>query len=284
MKIAVLSGKGGAGKTFAAVNLASVAKNSVYIDCDVEEPNGHLFFKPQNITESPVHRLLPQFDSKLCTGCRECVNFCHFNALVYIKEKPTVFSEICHSCGGCLLVCPQKAVSEITHHVGVLRKGNHQEVEVITGVLNLGEASAVPVIQAALEEAQGEQDLTVIDCPPGSSCSVMESISDADYCLLVVEPTAFGFHNFRMVHELVTLLGKPCGVMMNKLDNPYQPLEDFCQENNLPVLLRMPYAENIAQATANGEILAEIDSQAATTFANLLAEIKSEVAKAAPSA
>jgi len=277
MKIAVLSGKGGAGKTFAAVNLAATTPRAVYIDCDVEEPNGHLFFKPQNVTEKPVHRLLPQFDSTLCNGCRQCVDFCHFNALVYIKEKPTVFSEICHSCGGCLLLCPQKAVSEVEYPVGILQKGTHEQVEVITGVLNLGEASAVPVISAALAENKGTEFLTVIDCPPGSSCSVMESISEADYCLLVVEPTAFGFHNFRMVHELVTLLGKPCGVMMNKLDNPYLPLEEFCQKNNLPVLLRMPYGENIAQATADGKILVEIDEQAKRLFQDLLQQIEAAV-------
>lgn len=138
-----------------------------------------------------------------------------------------VFPEVCHSCGGCLMVCPEEAIREKPRRIGVLEEGRHGAVKVITGILNLGEASGVPVIRAALKRADG---LTVIDCPPGSACSVMESVMDADYCVLVVEPTAFGFHNFRMVWDLTSLLGKKCGVVINKQTAPYEPLERFCEE------------------------------------------------------
>ena len=179
MKVAVLSGKGGAGKTFVAVNLAVTAGKSTYIDCDVEEPNGWLFLKPQDVETQVVSTKIPAFDPDKCTGCRKCVDFCQFNALIYIKEKPKVFNEVCHACGGCLLVCPENAITEIHRPVGHLEIGQSGTVKAVTGVLNTGEASGVGVIKAALKHSEG---FTVIDCPPGSACSVMESIEDADYC------------------------------------------------------------------------------------------------------
>lgn len=254
MKIACLSGKGGAGKTMVAVNLTAAAGTATYIDCDVEEPNGRLFLKPQNIQEKTVCSLLPEFDADKCNGCKKCVQFCRFHALMYIKDKPMVFSEVCHSCGGCMMVCPEGAITEKPKPVGVLEIGKHDNIRVVTGILNPGESSGVPVIREALKQAQG---LTVIDCPPGSACSVMESIMNADYCVLVVEPTAFGFHNFRMVHELVTLLGKKCGILINKESVPYPPLDAYCTENNLTVLGRIPYDPVVASMTANGELTAE---------------------------
>ncbi len=274
MKIACLSGKGGAGKTFAAVNLAAAAGEATYIDCDVEEPNGRLFLKPQEVTRTTVSSLLPEFDSEKCTGCKKCVQFCRFHALMYVREKPMVFSEVCHSCGGCSLVCPEGAITEKEKPVGVLETGQCKNMRVVTGILNTGEASGVPVIRAALQKAQG---LTVIDCPPGSACSVMESVMDADFCLLIVEPTAFGFHNFKMVHELVTLLDKKCGVLINKQDAPYEPLEEFCKSHHVPVLARIAYDPQIAALIADGGIAAEKDANIRGVFADLLLQIKGQI-------
>ncbi len=255
MKIACLSGKGGAGKTFVAVNLAAAAKECTYIDCDVEEPNGRLFWKPEQVETKIVSTLLPQFDGAKCNGCKKCVEFCKFHGLVYIKEKPMVFSEVCHHCGGCQLVCPEGAVTEIERPIGVLEIGQNGDVKVVTGVLNPGEASGVGVIKKALEQAT---ETTIVDCPPGSACSVMETVMDVDCCLLVAEPTAFGFHNIKMVHELVTLLGKPCGMVINKETAPYLPLEEFCQEKNIPILARIPYDPTLAAYIANGEIVSQV--------------------------
>lgn len=270
MKIACLSGKGGAGKTLVAVNLAAAADSAVYIDCDVEEPNGRLFLKPEQVKTETVSTLLPKFDAGKCTGCKKCVQFCRFHALMYIREKPMLFPEVCHSCGGCMLVCPEGAVTETPKPVGVLETGSHKNVRVVTGILNPGESSGVPVIRQALGRARG---LTVIDCPPGSACPVMECVSDADYCLLVAEPTAFGVHNFKMVHELVMLLGKKCGIVINKQDEPYESLERFCEENDLPVLARIPYDPKIAALSADGQILSEKDEAFRFVFRELLDRI-----------
>ena len=267
MRIAVLSGKGGAGKTFVAVNLAAAVGKATYIDCDVEEPNGRLFFHPENVEKQEVSTVIPSFDPEKCTGCRKCVEACRFNALLYIVGKPMVFTEVCHSCGLCSMVCPEKAITETRRPVGVVERGTHGDTEVITGVLNPGEASGIPIIQAALRS--GTQPETIIDCPPGSACSVNESVSDADFCILVAEPTAFGFHNFKMVHELVSLLKKPCGVVINKMDAPYEPLEAFCRERNIPVLLRIPYDPEMAGACAAGTIAGEKNGEISAMFRTL---------------
>lgn len=270
MKIAVLSGKGGAGKTFISANLAAVAKQAIYVDCDVEEPNGRLFFKPTDITSQNVYTTLPVFDEATCIGCRKCVDFCRFHALVFIKNKPLIFPEVCHSCGGCELVCPKNAVKEKQKAVGVIEQGHHLDTKIITGILNLGEASGIPIIQQELEIVKDTNNTTIIDCPPGSACSVMESIREVDYCLLVVEPTAFGFHNFRMVYELTTLLQKPCGIIINKMDCPYKPLEDFCIQNNIPILLKIPFSEKMAQLCSEGKLASENDEEIAQMFRDLL--------------
>ena len=276
MKIAVLSGKGGAGKTFISVNLAAMCPHSVYIDCDVEEPNGRLFFKPSDLKEENVYTVVPEFNESLCNGCRACVDFCRFNAIVYLKNKPMVFNDVCHACGGCSLVCPTKAISEVNRKVGIIEYGKSKDVTVVTGVLNLGEASAVPVIKSALEYGCNQGDTVFIDCPPGSSCSVVESITDADYCVITVEATAFGFHDFKMVYELTKLLGKKIGVVINKAENDYQPLLHFCEQQDIPVLLRIPFNKDIASTISLGEIASLNYESYADMFRALLDRIRSE--------
>ena len=282
MKIAVLSGKGGTGKTFVSVNLATVAKRAVYLDCDVEEPNGHLFLKPENVVKESVYKLLPTIDKEKCNSCRKCVDFCKFNALAFIKDKPKLFDEVCHSCGGCVMVCPQKAISEDKHEIGHLEIGIHRGVRVASGILNIGEASGVGVISSLLKkgnELLQDDEIIIVDCPPGSACSVTESISDADYCLFVVEPTVFGVHNFQMVYELVELMGKPNGVVINKAPDEETIADKLCGEKNINVLARIPYTKEIAQMGANADIVSEKDSSLKELFTDLLEKIVEEAQK-----
>ncbi|MDO4438746.1 MAG: ATP-binding protein [Eubacteriales bacterium] len=283
MKIACLSGKGGAGKTFVAVNLASAAASSgdvTYIDCDVEEPNGHIFLKPEITEIKPVSKILPAFDTDKCTSCRKCADFCHFHALMFIKGKPKLFDELCHSCGGCELVCEAKAVSEEEKLIGRLELGNTKleediSVKTVTGILNTGEASGIPIINKALEEAKSK--INIIDCPPGSACSVMESIIDADYCIIVAEPTAFGFHNFKMVYELTSILGKKTGVLINKESKLYEPLEDFLKEHEIKLLGRIPFDEELGALMAEGKLAYKYSDKARKIFDELYTKLGGEL-------
>lgn len=270
MKIAVLSGKGGTGKTFVSVNLAASVENSLYVDCDVEEPNGLLFLPCPDTEERAVSVMLPHFDADRCVGCRACTDFCQFNALAFIAGKPKVFAEVCHSCGGCSLVCPSGAVSEIPKPIGKLKLGESGQVGVISGELNIGEASGVPIIRSALREATARNaPLTVIDCPPGSACTVTECISCADYCITVAEPTLFGLHDLGMVTELIQKLNKPCGVVINKWDGDFPPLEAFCSEKGLPILARIPFSRQLASLISEGHLASKDSTEAREIFSRL---------------
>ena len=276
MTIAVLSGKGGTGKTLVSVNLAAAAENAAYIDCDVEEPNGHLFFKPENVREETVTVKIPQVDREKCSGCRKCVEFCRFNALAYIKEKLLIFEEICHSCGGCTMLCPEKALTEKEKIVGTVERGMSGGVEVSSGRLKIGEASGIPIIQKLLEGKDPEK-LSIIDCPPGSACIVMESIKKADYCVLVAEPTVFGVHNLNMVYELVTLFRKPFGVVLNKCLKEEIPAERFCLDHGIEILERIPFDAQLAELSSNAEIAARKDDKFRNLFSSLLRRVEKEV-------
>lgn len=292
MRVAVLSGKGGTGKTLVTVNLAAVAAPSVYVDCDVEEPNGHLFFKPGQVQEEPVTVLIPHVDPAACTGCRKCVEFCNFNALAYASGKLIVFDDICHSCGGCVLVCPEGALSEKDKAIGCVQRGTADRVEVYTGILNTGEATGIPIIHRLLEQSSTEEPLradseqhprradgeaTFIDCPPGSACIVMESIKDADYCILVAEPTIFGMHNLRMVHELVMLFEKPFGVVLNKCLEGENPSEAYCVEHGIKILSRIPFDHELGALNSDAKIVANESDVYRDAFRTLLEAVKEEV-------
>jgi len=253
-KIAVLSGKGGSGKTFISTNLSNIINGSTYLDCDVEEPNGHIFFSDcKLLEEKKVSRVVPSFDSEKCNGCRECVNFCKFSALAFIGDKPLLFDEVCHSCGGCNLVCSQNAISNKEIEVGnvsIYKKNNNT---IVSGKMKIGEASAVSLISEVLKHAS---DQSIIDCPPGSACSTMEAIKGADYCILVTEPTIFSLHNIMMIVELVELFNIPYGFVINKSDASIDYIiEDYIKSINQELLIKIPFSTEIAKSNAIGNLI-----------------------------
>lgn len=275
MKIAILSGKGGAGKTFVSANLAFAGQQHfgsvACIDCDVEEPNAHLFF-PSPVTETEtVFATVPSFDREKCTGCRKCVDFCKFNALVFIKKSPVLFSEMCHGCGACAFLCPSSAIAEQKRPIGIVETRKFQKISLYSGILNTGEANGIKIIRSALKKA--DSPLTVIDCPPGSACSVTESIQDADFCVLVAEPTSFGFHNFQMIYELTSVLNKKSAVLINKEEEKYTPLHDFCEKNRLPVIGTIPFDKKLAKSIADGTIISMHDKNILGMFDKIFMNI-----------
>lgn len=274
MRIAVLSGKGGTGKTLVSTNLAYVIGNCTYIDCDVEEPNGAIFLKPKVDLKEKVYVTVPSVVEDICTGCRQCVEFCKFNALAYIKDRVVVFPELCHDCGGCIRLCSSNALTEEKREIGYIEIGRRDGIVTRTGTLNIGESTGVPVIKRLLEGVSDDKD-TIIDCPPGSSCAVMESIEDSDFCLLVTEPTVFGVHNLRMVYELVQLLSIPYGVVINKAEGTYNIAEDFCRRNGIPVLGTIPFDRDIALLSSQGRLVSEKEK-----FFKVFSEIHEKVKEA----
>lgn len=255
MKIAVLSGKGGTGKTFVSVNLAYVMQPIIYADCDVEAPNGNLFFKGLLKSED-IFVKVPKFDEEKCTGCKKCVEFCQFNALAFVGRKPMLFPEICHSCGGCTLVCNAGAVSEEERFVGIVESGYVEKVQVLSGKLNIGEASGIPIIKNVQDKIAKAKMDAIIDCPPGSGCMVLETVQEADYCLLVAEPTAFGLHNLKMVVELVRVFEKSFGVILNKCEEEISPTEEYLLQEEICILGKIPYDHETAKFVADGGIAA----------------------------
>lgn len=276
MQIAVLSGKGGTGKTFVSVNLAYARGKSVYIDCDVEEPNGRLFLKPQVKQMEKVNAMVPAVDARKCTGCRKCVELCKFNALAYIKNKLLVFRELCHSCKGCVMMCPQKALLESGRYIGQIEYGVSGEIKVITGVLNTGEATGVPIIRKLLSGLP-KDGAVIVDCPPGSACSVMESIKEADFCLMVAEPTMFGIHNLDMVYRLVKLFNKPYALVVNKDMGDRSLIEKYCSDNGIRIIASIPYDSELALVNSKGLIAAQEHERYLGLFKEILDTIEQEV-------
>ncbi len=275
-RIAVLSGKGGSGKTFVSTNLSNIMNNSTYLDCDVEEPNGHIFFKDSELKyEKKVYRDIPTFDSNKCVGCRDCVNFCKFSALAFIKDTPLLFDEVCHSCGGCELVCKHDAIHYEKSQVGTLSVYDNNSKKIVSGEMRIGEASAVSLISEVLKEVS---DNSIIDCPPGSACSTMESIKGADYCILVTEPTIFSLHNIQMIVELVELFNIPYGFVINKSNKDLDYIiEDYVKTLNKKILAKIPFSKEVAQITSEGKLITNENEDVKNLFYNLLNNINEKV-------
>ena len=251
MKIVVASGKGGTGKTSVAINLALSVGAKQILDCDVEEPNVHIFLGGTEEEFSPVELLVPEINEDKCTYCGKCSEFCQYNALFVVGDTAMVFPELCHSCGGCSIVCPEGAITEKPRKIGSLHKVMNGEMEIVYGNLNVGEPMAVPMISAVKEQAKSE-GLVILDAPPGSACPVVEAVSDADFCLMVTEPTPFGLHDLEVATEVVEQLGVPMGVVVNCAGIGDQGVYDFCREHGLPIHMEIPYDRRIAELYSRG--------------------------------
>lgn len=251
MIVSVASGKGGTGKTTVAVNLALSLGSVQLLDCDVEEPNSHLFLKPEIKEKIEVKVRIPRIDEQKCTRCGKCADFCRYNALALAGEKVMVFKELCHTCGGCAMICPVNAITEVEREIGILEKGSASNIDFAHGLLNIGEAMSAPLIHEVKEGIVGDKDV-VIDAPPGTSCAVIESVKDSDYCILVTEPTPFGLHDLEIAVEMLEQLGIPHGVVVNRDGIGDERVEEYCQRKEISVLLKIPYDRRIAELYSNG--------------------------------
>lgn len=274
MILAIASGKGGTGKTTVAASLAAVwDRPLVAVDLDVEEPNLHLFLHP-NLSESePAHLEIPVVDESRCTFCGSCSDLCQFKAISVMPNLVLAFAEMCHGCGGCIRICPEKAIFPGVRELGQILWGKAGNVTFVMGKLRVGEAMSPPLmrlVKAKLKElTTSKREDVIIDAPPGVSCPAINAVMDSDAILLVTEPTPFGFYDFRLAWEAFAPLNKPMFTVVNRAGLGNDDLYCFCEQKGLPVVAEIPYDRSIAQAYAEGKIIAGISRTIGETFACL---------------
>jgi len=261
MKIAFASGKGGTGKTTIAVNLACFLAYSQqkiqYLDCDVEEPNGHIFLKPDIEERIPANVMMPVINQEKCISCGECSSHCQFNALVLILKDILIFPELCHGCGLCVRICPVGAITEGKKEIGYVEKGKAlHDIDFVHGILNVGEPMAGPLIQQVKHNYK-EGYIQIIDAPPGTSCPVVKTVIDADCVVMVTEPTPFALHDLKIATSVAQTLNKPIGIVINRENGGFKPLMDYLSKNKLPVLTAIPEDKNIARQYSEGNLIIE---------------------------
>jgi len=254
MIIAVASGKGGTGKTTVAVNLALSLSNVQVLDCDVEEPNSHIFLNPVIEEIKPAYTLVPRVNYDLCDYCGKCAVACEYNALVVVPQKEVmVFQELCHGCGLCSLVCPQDAISEEPREIGVIKTGKSDDgnIDLVYGVLNIGEIMATPLIDQVKADIDPEKTV-IIDVSPGTACPVIAAVQGSDYCILVTEPTPFGLYDLRLAVEVLRVLKIPFGMVINKAGIGDRKVYEYCEKESIPILLEIPHDTQIARYYSEG--------------------------------
>ena len=280
MKITIASGKGGTGKTMIATSLtlslaAELTPPPLFLDCDVEAPNAHLFLKPTFEQRQDVGILIPRVDEAKCTHCGKCAEVCQYHAIAVLGQKTLVFPQLCHGCGSCTALCPEAAIREIPDQMGVIERGPAAAgISFARGVLDMGEPMAVPVIRQLKKWAVPQPGQVVVrDAPPGTSCPVVEAMRGADYVVLVTEPTPFGLHDLRLAVQVARELNIPVGVIINRDGSGDAGVDEFCAAVGLPVLMRVPFEREIAEGIARGQTLIEIHPGYAERFRQLFADI-----------
>ncbi len=282
LTVAVASGKGGTGKTTVSASLALAAADEgykvTYRDCDVEEPNGHIFLKPRIERRETVGIPVPAVDLEKCTFCGACGDICQFSAIISVSKSVIIFEQMCHGCGGCTLVCPASAITEKNRGIGVMESGHAGGIGFLHGRINVGEALSPPLVKA-VRSAELDGGLNIVDAPPGTSCPVIAAVKGADFVLLVTEPTPFGLHDLEIAVDMVKELGIAYAVVVNRADPAYPMARDYCKEKNIKILAEIPDDRRVAEAYSNGKLPYSAVPGYRERFEELLADIVKEASQ-----
>lgn len=280
MIIAVASGKGGTGKTLVATNMAlSLAASGIQVqlvDCDVEEPNDHIFLHPEMIKSEDAGLPVPHIDIDRCDYCRICSEACAFKAITVFLKTTLVFTEMCHGCGACTYLCPQRAIQEKFRKIGLVESGKAGMVELVQGKLNVGEPFVPPLIRKVKSKIASDRTV-ILDSPPGTSCPVIETVRGSDYCILVTEPTPFGLHDLDLAVEMAREVGVPCGVIINRAGANEGSVIDYCNLRGIPVLQTIPLDRDIAAAYSEGMALVQAKPEWNEVFLRLTQDIEHQL-------
>ena len=276
--IAVASGKGGTGKTTIATNLAhyvaQLGQKVQYLDCDVEEPNGHIFLKPQIDVSQKATVDIPQVDLAKCTGCGKCGEICQYSAIVCVKQNVLVFEQLCHSCGGCWLVCPADAIEAMPLDIGEIEFGKAGNVDFVHGKLRIGYVRTPSLIKEVKKHIK-EDYLAIVDVPPGTSCPVVESLKGTNFVLLVTEPTPFGLNDLKLAVALVREMNLPFAVVINRDGVGNDEVEKYCRTESIDIALKLPDDRRIAEAYSSGEMIVDILSKYKEQFSKVYKYLES---------
>ncbi len=276
MIVAIASGKGGTGKTTVATNLARVASmqglDATYLDCDVEEPNGHIFLRPDMDVSAPVCVPVPVVDEEKCTACGNCAGICQYSAIALLDKTVLTFPNLCHGCGGCMLVCPAGAITETGREVGVVEEGTSDGVRFVHGRLRIGEAMSPPLIREVKKRIPAD-GLAIVDCPPGTSCPVIQSVRGSDFVVLVTEPTPFGLNDLKLAVEMLRILKLPFAVVVNRADMGDEAVFGYCADELIEILMRIPDDRRIAEAYSRGRLAVEALPEYEGAFESLLRSV-----------
>jgi MinD superfamily P-loop ATPase len=279
MIISVASGKGGTGKTTVATNLAiSLDQGVQLLDCDVEEPNAHLFLNPTIEKSESVNAPVPKIDLDKCSFCRKCMEICRFGAIAVLKKDVMIFENLCHSCGGCFEVCPENAVIEQHRSLGDIEQGKARNISFVHGRLDIGQVMVPPIIKKVRSYTHPEF-ITIIDAPPGTSCPVIAAMNKADFILLVTEPTPFGLHDLKLAVETVKILGLPHGLVINRAGLGNDEVKKYAQAEEIPILMEIPFDKRIAQIYSNGQMIVDALPEYREKFQVLFKKIEQEIEK-----
>ena len=282
IRVVIASGKGGTGKTTLSVAFAkSIEESVVLLDCDVEEPNCHIFFDNSDTVATPVQQLVPVVETDKCTGCGKCSDLCQFSAIIsFAGADAMVFPDLCHSCGGCKLVCPTSAITEEPYKIGMIEDVKiGAKKALVSGRLDVGHAMSPPIIKEVLKYASKYEGVQIVDAPPGTSCPFVTTAKDSDYVIFVIEPTPFGANDLKIAVDTLREIGKPFGVIINRMEQPDNIITEYCCDEDIKVLAQIPQSRYVAECYSQGLSLVDAKPELKSKLRDVIALIKREVTK-----